>query len=157
MQEKNDVYTCLLRVCNQSSRSSLLGAVLLRIWTALGEKTTVHIWIMRSFGNWAPKATETATSLPVTLLLNSPSQVKNQHTCVSSDDPSFPEAQLPSLVHLPFLGTDFPPPHLNFQRKDELLVDGSWVILSAPVNAMKYWTVVVVFFSKQSICRTSKR
>lgn len=41
----------------------------LRIWTALGKKW-VHIWLM-SIGNWGPKASETANSLPMTTLLSS--------------------------------------------------------------------------------------
>lgn len=41
-----------------SSMSPFYWAVLLEDLKCLGEETTVHIWLMRSFGNWAPRATE---------------------------------------------------------------------------------------------------
>ena len=106
-----------------SPRSSLPWAVLLKDSNGLGEEAKARIWLMGSSGNWAPKATETANSLPVTTPL-SPLQVNKPHVWVSWDDPSFPEVQLPCSVLLPFLGIDLPP--LISREK----VSFSWMALS---------------------------
>lgn len=89
-----------------SSMSPFYWAVLLEDLKCLGEETAVHIWLMRSFGNWAPRATEIIGST-CDHSSQSPAHVR-KHSWVSWDDPSCPGAQLPYLVPLPFLGTDSP-------------------------------------------------
>lgn len=65
MWEENDIYLSVLsgsgsQLCRSSPFQDLCS---LGIWAAFGVEMTVHIGLMRSFGNWAPGATETANSL----------------------------------------------------------------------------------------------
>ena len=122
---------CPLRVRKSAMQEfSLLRSVLLKDLNCLREEVMVHIWLMRSFENWAPPPhppppphTHTPLGHRHCRRFTCEQHYLAQETVHLSllGWSLLPWSQLPYLGHLPFVGADLPSPSFNIQRK------GRWV------------------------------